>query len=215
MKYIDQENWPRRDIFKFFNAMDYPQFNVCGQAEIGPLYREAKRKGLSVSQSMMFVVCKAANMVPELRMRIRGDEVVEHEIVHPSMTVLNDENVFGFCEIEFSHEAGVFLKRAHEAIEAARKRPIYLGDAPGRDDYLFLSVLPWVRFSGTTHPIHMNPVDSVPRLTWGKHLKEGDSVTLPVAIQVHHAVADGYHVGRFFTLVEELAQDAKNLLAEV
>jgi len=37
--------------------------------------------------------------------------------------------------------------------------------------------------------------------------EEKDGVrTLPPAIQVHHAVCDGYHIGRFLTLLREKLQ---------
>ena len=215
MKYIDQSTWPRREIFTFFNAMDYPHFNVCAMVEIGPLYRAAKEKGQSISHTVLYAVCKAANLVPEMRHRIRGDEVVEHELVHPSITVLNKQNLFGFCEVKFAHDVKAFLQNAAQTIEAAKTMPIDLSDTPGRDDYLFATVLPWVRFTATTHPIHMNPVDSVPRIAWGKHQKQGDSVTMPLSFQVHHAVADGFHVGLVFKHLEEIVQGAEELLAEV
>ena len=212
MKHIDQSKWPRRELFKFFNSMDYPHFNLCATVEIGPLYAAAKNKGLSISQVMLYLLCKAANQVPELRHRIRGDEVVEHELVHPSITVLNRQNLFGFCEVKFCHDAKEFLERAARVMAEAKTQPISLEDVPGRDDYLFLTVLPWVRFTGTSHPIHMNPVDSVPRIAWGKHIKKGDSVTAPVSIQVHHAVADGFHVGRFYANIDDLVNQAGQLL---
>ena len=31
----------------------------------------------------------------------------------------------------------------------------------------------------------------------GKYYKENDKILLPLAIQVHHAVCDGFHICRF------------------
>ena len=83
-----------------------------------------------------------------------------------------------------------------------------LEDEPGRDDYLYISATPWISFTSATHPIHMNPVDSVPRLAWGKFYTDGrDRIQLPYSIQVHHALADGLHMGKFSTLFQSLADN--------
>jgi len=43
-----------------------------------------------------------------------------------------------------------------------------------------------------------------PVITWGKHQREGDKLLMPLTMNIHHAVADGYHLSRFFTEAQEL-----------
>ena len=70
---------------------------------------------------------------------------------------------------------------------------------------LHRSSLPWVRFTSVSHPIHMHPADSVPRITWGKCASENGAVRMPMSVQVHHGLADGVHVGQFYTFFQEWA----------
>jgi chloramphenicol O-acetyltransferase len=37
---------------------------------------------------MVYAITRAANAIPEFRYRIRPGQVVEHEVVHPGITVL-------------------------------------------------------------------------------------------------------------------------------
>nr|WP_279355025.1 CatA-like O-acetyltransferase [Enterocloster bolteae] len=37
----------------------------------------------------------------------------------------------------------------------------------------------------------------LPIFTMGKYYEEGGGIWLPLAVQVHHAVCDGFHVCRF------------------
>ena len=37
----------------------------------------------------------------------------------------------------------------------------------------------------------------MPVFTIGKYFAQEDKIMLPLALQVHHAVCDGYHVGMF------------------
>ena len=211
MRYIELHKWPRRELYKFFSTMDYPHFNICNHVDISNTYHYARQKRISLFKAILFAVCQAANRIPEFRTRIRGDKVVEHDAVHPSVTVLTAEKVFGFCHIKYSSDPARFFAEAERSMEAAR-RQVSLADEPGRDDYLFISAIPWVRFSGISHPIHMHPVDSVPRFSWGKYKDDGGKVDVPFATQVHHGLADGYHVGLFVTMLEGLLAEPDALL---
>ncbi|MBT3222360.1 MAG: hypothetical protein HN348_25075 [Proteobacteria bacterium] len=53
------------------------------------------------------------------------------------------------------------------------------------------------------HAMSYHPHDSVPRISWGKFVKEGSRTRMPLAVQVHYALVDGRHVGRFFQQFDE------------
>ncbi len=67
-----------------------------------------------------------------------------------------------------------------------------------------MTSIPWISFTGTTHPIQMNPVDSIPRIAWGKYFEENGKIKLPLSIQVHHALVDDLHVGQYFNAIQEI-----------
>ena len=68
----------------------------------------------------------------------------------------------------------------------------------GNDDLLHFSVIPWLHFKGLQHARRIGQQDSIPKIAFGKYQKEGDSLMMPVNVEVHHALADGYHAGLFF-----------------
>jgi chloramphenicol O-acetyltransferase type A len=86
----------------------------------------------------------------------------------------------------------------------AAKNVVYIEDEPGRDDLIYLTCMPWVSFTSIVHPIHMHPVDSVPRIGWGKFFEENGTMKMPLAVQGHHSLVDGYHVGQYFMKIQEL-----------
>jgi len=128
--------------------------------------------------------------------------VVEHEIVHPSITVLTAEDLFTFCPLDYVEDFSEFVARATESITYARDHPT-LENIPGRDDFLYMTAIPWVSFTGFMHPTHLEPADSVPRFAWGKIFDDGRSLKMPLAVQGHHALLDGVHVGRYYQEVQE------------
>ena len=72
--------------------------------------------------------------------------------------------------------------------------------------------MPWVSFTSVMHPLHMNPPDSVPRITWGKFFEEGPTLKMPLSVQAHHALLDGVHLGRYYSLVQEYLDHPEDVL---
>jgi len=205
MKHIDIETWPRRDTYRFYGDLDYPHYNVCAEVDITHLDRQCNKGDTSLFKAVLFGVTLAANAIEEFRTRIRPSGIVLHDAVHPSFTVLTGDHQFSFCEAIFTDELIPFFGRVDRAISRAKAHP-YLEDEPGRDDLLYLSSLPWVRFTSISHPIHMHPTDSIPRLSWGRFSADGNRMMMPLSVQVHHGLADGYHVGQFFDRFQKWAE---------
>ena len=198
MKYIDIKNWTRKKHFDFFMKQDYPVFNLCSNVDITECYHFAKKHKISIFKIILYFVVKAANDIKEFRMRIRGRSVVEHKIVHPSFTVMGDDDVFSFCTVDYTKDFQKFCRHAEKGILQVKKK-ICLSDKSDRDDLLFITTIPWISFTSFVHPINMHPVDSVPRIAWGKFFEENGKIKLPLSVQVHHAVVDGAHVGKYFS----------------
>lgn len=176
---------------------------MCANVDLTTFYPVIKKRGISINVAIVYVIARAANSITEFRYRIRGDNVVEHEIVHPSTTILTDGDLFSFCTIEYTEEFSVFVGRAAQQIALVKEQRTLEGD-PGRDDMFYMTALPWVSFTSMMHPLDLNPVDSVPRFAWGKFFEEGKSLKMPLSVQAHHALMDGIHMGRFYEEVQSL-----------
>jgi chloramphenicol O-acetyltransferase type A len=214
MKYVDMENWERRDHFDYFRQLDYPHFNICANVDITEFYKLIKEKGEPFFISFLYISTKAANSIKEFRYRIREDKIVEHEIVNPSFTIMTSSGVFGFCTTEFKDRFSDFKSDALRDIEEAKKKTS-IEDAPGRDDLLYVTSIPWVSFTSIVHPIHMKPVDCIPRISWGKYFEEGGRIKLPLSVQVHHALVDGIHVGQYYKTIQDMLNNPEEYLSDV
>lgn len=203
MKLIDLDNWERREHFNFFRGMDYPHFNITANLDITAFYPFIKEKGYPFFLSFLYLVTKTSHEIKEFRYRIRGDLVVEHEAIRPSFTVMTDQKVFGFCTVDYVEDFKMFLGAAIQKMEAAKQRAD-LTDEPDRDDLIYVTSIPWVSFTSISHTVHMHPVDSIPRIAWGKYFEEQDRIKLPFSLQSHHALTDGEHVGRYFNLIQSM-----------
>lgn len=202
MRYIDIDTWSRRTHFEFYRAFDHPHFGMCANVDLSTFYPRVKELDHSITTAIVYVISRAANAIPQFRHRIRADRVVEHDVVHPSTTILADDDLFSFCTFDYAEDFSDFTARAAETIAYFREHPT-LEDEPGRDDLLFMTAIPWVSFTSFLHPLASHPPDSVPRFAWGKFLDDDGRRKMPLAVQAHHALMDGVHVGQFYAEVQE------------
>jgi chloramphenicol O-acetyltransferase type A len=211
MRKIDMDTWPRREHFEVYRQFDYPHFNLTFAVDVTQFRPWVKQRGDSLTLATTYLLTKVANELAPFRLRIRGDDVVEHAVVHPSFTVLLDNELFSFCTVQYRAAYTEFQKLGQALIDEVRDDPT-LEDEPGQDDLLFMTSLPWVHFTSMMHPIHMHPVDSIPRIAWGRIKTSADRMEMPLSVQVHHALMDGLHVGRYAQRVQQLLDDPRALL---
>lgn len=205
MREIIFKNPHRQKHFEFFGNMNHPHFNITANVDITHLIPFLKKNNLPLTPSIVYLIARVANEIPEFRWRIRDGKVFEHELVQPSFTVFTEvADVFSFCTVDYEEDAKSFIARAFEKSEKMRTDPSFEDEA-GRDDFLFLSAIPWVSFTSFEHAMNDHPSDSVPRMTWGKFFEINGKIQMPLSVQVHHAVVDGRHVGQYFQKIEKIA----------
>ena len=206
-KVLDFSDDPHREKhFHFFKNMDQPHFSLTAPIEVDPLLTYLKQKALPLTPVLVYLISKTANQLPTFRQRIRGAQVIEHDCVHPSFTVrTRASSVFSFCSVKFDSKFPAFLSTCQAEMERIQDTPVF-EDEPDRDDYLFLSALPWIPFTHLQHAMHYSPVDSVPRIAWGKYTPSDQKMKMPLQVQAHHALVDGIDMGRFFETFQAYCQ---------
>ena len=203
MRTIDMQTWSRREHFEFLNTFSYPHFNLCANVDPTRFYPAVKQRNISFTVAVVYVIARAANAIPEFRLRIRGEKVVEHEIIHPAVTILRDDELYTFCELDYVEDFPAFAANAAERIAYVKDNPT-LENPPGKDDLLYMSAIPWVSFTSFMHPLQWSPVDSIPRFGWGKRFQEGEQIKMPLSVQGHHALMDAIHMGKLYAQVQAL-----------
>ena len=213
MRHIDMQTWSRREHFGFFSTFDYPHFSMCANVDLTTFYPVVKQRGFSFTMAIVYALSRAANAIPEFRYRIRAGNVVEHEIVHPAITILTDEDLFSFCTFDYVEDFSGFAAKAAERMAYMKAHPV-VENEPGQDDLLYMTVIPWVSFTSFMHPLQLHPADSVPRFAWGKFFEDGAFLKMPLSVQGHHALMDGLHIGKFYADVQDYLHHPDAVLGE-
>lgn len=201
---LDLTNDPRRAHFDYFRSMANPYLSVTANCDITALREKTVRESLPFFLSLLYCAIGAANAVPELRRRIRGEDAVEYDRCDSSHTVALPDGSYCYCRLNCAKLFAEFLPYAQAEVERVKAAPD-IDDGEDGDSLFFVSSLPWISFTGLSLPTP-SPADSNPRITFGKFFPQGGRILLPVNLTVHHALVDGLHAARFF---EELERRCK------
>jgi len=203
MKKIPLENWPRKDHYLFFRDFENPYFSLCADMDITNFLLLIKDNEISFTAAIMYLVARVANGIPEFRQRVRDTGPIEHEVVHPSATILSKDDLFTFCTALYQENFLAFIQETELEILRIKTEPS-LEEKIQDDSMLFMTSIPWVSFTGFMHPVKLSPADSVPRFAWGKFREERQKTVMPLAVQGHHALMDGLHAGLFYEEFQRL-----------
>jgi chloramphenicol O-acetyltransferase type A len=211
MHYINLKTWKRKKHYDFFRKFKQPHFNICTELEITETYKYTRKNKLSIFTSILFAVMKTCNHFEFFRYRIKGSKVAVHDTVHPGITVLVDDDLYSNCIFDYKDNFIKFTDGYKKALVKVKKKINVDKGQKGRDDLIFISALPWISFTSVTNPMPGNPDDSIPRIIWGKHFKKDNKIMVSISIQVHHALMDGVHAGKFLLYLTELLKEPKKL----
>ncbi len=200
---IDLETWPRRSHYELFRGLAQPFFGVSARVDVTPLVAWARKRELSLFPVMLHAVTGAANDVAALRLRLDEAGVVRVARADPSFTALVDDERFDFCCAPFTEDFERFAHDVAAAIEAHRGGQGLDLSQDHRVDLFYVSSQPWVDLIAVNEPSSGDPLDSVPRIGWARIVPAGERWEVTVYIHVHHALADGLHVARFYRALEE------------
>ncbi len=202
-KYLDISSWARRDLFEFFRGYDKPYINICARLDVTNLLSLlATRPGISVSLTYHYFALRIANDIEPFRYRLRDGKVLVHDVIHCGTTVLLPNETFTFAYFQYHKNFEKFLSEARHAVK--KTQSVDSAFSPrANDDMIHFTTLPWVSFTGLSHARNWGREDSVPKIAFGKFFREHERTLIPISVEVHHALVDGLHVGRYLTQFEE------------
>ncbi len=210
MKKINIENWKRKHHYLFFKEFDNPFFNICANIDITSYTSFLKKQGIPFFKATLYMCMKAVNNIQEFRQRVRGNHIVEHEIIHPGFTTMTKNDIFSFCYADFTNDYIDFFRNIESGIKKVMDQPI-ISTKHNEDNQVFVTCIPWISFTSLQHPFFKDSNDFVPRIAWGKYFMENGKVKLPVSVQAHHALIDGVHVGKFYESLQELVKKPETI----
>ncbi|OYQ43658.1 CatA-like O-acetyltransferase [Flavobacterium aurantiibacter] len=200
---IDLENWNRKAHFHFFKTFEEPFFGVTAVVDIQNALRFAKEQNQSLFCTYLYCCLKAISEVSALNLRIEDSEVYQYPYSHASATILRPDGTFGFSYIPFYSDFLTFTVAAKQEIVRVQNTSGLFTRTFDEANLIHISTFPNLHFLALSHARKFSISDSCPKITFGKFEKTDNKIAMPVAVHVHHALADGRDVEHFFVAFQK------------
>jgi len=209
-EYLDIERWNRKQLFEFFIGYKNPHFNICTNIDITELRRFVRGRNIKISLALHYYALRIANEIEPFRYRLKeNNRVYIYDVIHGGTTVMLPDESFGYAYFDYVRDFDTFINGMGKAVDDVvngdgKLRPTM------RDDVIYHTTLPWISFTSFAHARNTGRGESIPRIVFGKFTEERERVMMPFSVEVHHALMDGLHVGRYLTRMEEALADPEN-----
>ena len=198
IRLIDLENWERREYYEHFIKDVVCSYSVTVNIDITNL------KGYSLYPAMIWLLTKTVNDMPEFRTCLTENGPGIYDDMHPMYTVFNKEkkNFSGIWSY-FSEDYSEFLENYQADVQKYSSSTRYAPKEGTPANSFNISMVPWLEFTSMNFNVYDEGKFLLPIFTMGKFFERDGKRYLPLAIQVHHAVCDGYHIGLFVEKLNE------------
>ena len=207
---FDLESWPRREHIEVFKTYAQNAFSITVEIEITHFLAWVKSNNYRFYPAMMHQVATVFNRYPEFRMAMKDDTLIVYDKVHPSYTIPHTK-AESFSSIWSEYQANIedFMAEYEKDTAQYGADLSYFPRGESPKNIFYISALPWVSFTSFSMQFASLHNLFTPVVTLGKYFERDSRTFIPVALQLHHAVCDGFHAGRFMTDLQSLCEKTK------
>lgn len=201
---IDLNTWERGSLFKFYIDNMRIVMSLTVDIDVAPLLAYTRKNNLKFYPAMIWVVSKVINFHDEFKYSWSNNgDLIRWNYISPSYTVFNQEDEsFTKFVTEYTDNLFDFCKRATNDQGKNKCERAIIKNQP--QNFFDVSCLPWIKYKHFDVHVFDEGKFLAPVVTWGKYEAEYNKVLMPLTMNIHHAVADGFHLSRFFNEVQAL-----------
>ncbi len=201
---IDLNKWSRGKLFQLYMDKMRLVMSLTVDIDVTNLKTFSKENNISFFALMLWVVSKVINSHDEFRYSFdKNGNLIKWEYISPSYTDFHkEEESFVKFVGEYSDDVLEFCNRVKNDRKQHKNDNGILENQPL--NFFDVSCLPWVKYNHFDIHVFDDGKFLAPVITWGKYEQVNDRLIMPLTMNINHAVADGYHLSRFFNEVQDM-----------
>ncbi len=205
---LNLENWSRKEHFEFFRKFEEPFFGVTVDVDCSKAYQKTKENETSFFLIYLHKTLIAVNQINAFRYRISQNDIYVYDTINASATISRLDNSFGFSLIKFDADFDVFSENALKEIERVKNTSGLFTREFSDDNLIYFSAIPFINFTALSHARNFSLEDSCPKISFGKLIQNEKGIQkMSMSVHVHHGLMDGFHLGQFIDLFQNLMNE--------
>lgn len=204
---IDLENWSRNEYFNHYYHRVKCTYSVTADIDIGALLVLCKAKSIKLYPAMIHMITTTVNQIDELRISFNEQgQLGMWNYLSPCYTLFHqDDKSFTNIWTRYERDFSVFNHDYLDDINQYGDIKKFIAKENEPLNTFPISCIPWISFTGFNLNIYDDAKYLCPIFTIGKYYQRDNRTIIPVSVQLHHALCDGYHAGLIFQTLENLA----------
>lgn len=197
---IEQEAWKRKEYFDHYFKHVPCTYSMTVKLDITGL------KDKKLYPTLLYGLATIVNRHEEFRtaMNENGQVGVFSEMM-PCYTIFHkDSQTFSNLWTAYTADYTEFCARYREDMERYGNTEGMMAKPNPPENTFPVSMIPWTTFEGFNLNLKNGYDYLLPIFTFGKYQQDNGRYYIPLSVQVHHAVCDGFHTSRFINELQEL-----------
>ncbi|ASZ66101.1 MULTISPECIES: type A chloramphenicol O-acetyltransferase [Bacillus] len=210
---IDREDWNREQYFEYYLKLKCT-FSMTVNVDITMLLGEVYQKGIKFYPVFIYLISRVVNNYKKFRTCFNDEGVLGYwEEMIPSYTIFHkDDKSFSSIWTDYSSDFRTFYNNYEDDMRCYANVHGLFTKENIPPNVFPISSIPWTSFTGFNLNINNDENFLLPIITCGKYFNEGNKVMLPVSLQVHHSVCDGYDASQFIEDLQQLSNTCNEWL---
>ena len=208
---IDMETWNRKTSYNHYLNLVPCTYSMTVNIDITKFIYTTKRNDIKFFPCVLYGITNIVNNHKEFRMDMdENKNIGYYDISNPCFTVFHNENeMITNVWTQYDSNFDIFIENYNN--DMLEYKNDFINSKPLNNKNCFnVSCIPWTSFTGFNLNLQKGYDYFPPIFTIGKYFKADDKIQLPLAIQVHHAVCDGYHLSRFVYELQQWVDNFEN-----
>lgn len=189
---LDINNWKRKEYFEHYYKNVPCTYSMTVKLDITNIVKNK----LKLYPTMIYYLTMLVNRFDEFKtcLNSNGELGIYDEMI-PCYTIFHKESkTFSNIWTNYTVNYLEFIKLYNQDLMMYQNNLQMMAKPHLPQNSFPISMIPWTTFEGFNLNLQKNYDYLLPIFTMGKYYHDHDKIILPLAIQVHHAVCDGYHL---------------------
>jgi chloramphenicol O-acetyltransferase type A len=206
---IDLEAWPRAEHFEHYRHAVPCSYAMTVELDVTAFVAALRDSPRTTYIAQIWAIASIVDRHDEFKLGLtEQDAPAVWSRIHPAFTVFNPRReTFACVWTRYHPDFATFHDEAAPLLEEHRHATAFFPQGPPPANTFDVSSVPWASFTGFTLDIAGAHGHLAPIFTLGRYVERDGKVALPLAVQVHHAAADGFHTARLVNELQVLLAD--------